>query len=209
MKIRNQTTLYFIRHGQTPANKEGLKQGNHIDDYLNTEGILEVEKLSEKAKLLDLDILFSSYLHRADETAHIIYNSLGAQLPLLHDYRLRERDLGSLTGKTEKGLEKLQPGWKEKDQMQMYDYTPFGGESVQLVRTRVFGALLDMAQNYHHQNIGVVTHDGVIRLILFHFPKVVRLYHNQESSSNDIDNTDIYEWVVTDTDLANIKSLLQ
>jgi broad specificity phosphatase PhoE len=209
MKIRSQTTIYFIRHGQTPSNKAGKKQGSLLDDYLNTQGILQAEKMSHLMQFLDLDLLFTSYLHRAEETARIIYKNLGTDISILHDFRLHERDFGKLTGKTEAELEQIVPNWKETDYMQMYDYRPFGGESVADVRLRVFGAILDIIQNYNHRNIGIITHDGVIRLMLFHFEEITRLYHGQEKTSQDIDNTDIYEWEINESRIGNLKSLLK
>lgn len=209
MKIRNQTTLYFIRHGQTPSNEQGIQQGDKIDDYLDTQGIIQIEHLAELVKHLNLDILFTSYLHRAEETAALIERHLPEKISLLHDFRLRERDFGSLTGKTERQMQAALPGWKEKDFMQQYDYSPFGGENVDEVRQRSLGAILDIANNYHHQNIGVITHAGIIRLLLFHFPEITRLYQGKSKTENSINNTDIYEWEVNEDTQKNIKSLLK
>ena len=94
------------------------------------------------------------------------------------------------------------------EEMQTYDYKPFGGEDVENVRQRSFTAILDMVTNYNHKNIGVITHNGVIRILLFHFPEIPRIYRGL-TTDKDIANTDIYEWVVTEGKIANIKSLLK
>ena len=106
MKFRNQTTFYFIRHGETPSNAHNIAQGIHIDDYLDTQGILQVQYLANVIAHLQLDILYTSHLKRAEETAAIIKNSLAEPIAILHDSRLQERDFGSLTGKSEEEIEK-------------------------------------------------------------------------------------------------------
>lgn len=207
IKFRSDTSLYFIRHGQTLYNKKHIRQGVHIDDYLDTQGILEVEKLVPILKFLDLDILFTSYLKRAEETAAIINQRLEKPLGVFHDYRLRERDFGSLAGKTMEEWNKILPNHKELEDMQAYDYRPFGGENVDDVRKRVFGAILDIATNYDHKHIGIITHGGVIRLLLFHFPDIPRIYRSDQTSK-DIANGDVYEWEMTEGRIDNIRSLL-
>lgn len=208
MKIRSTTTLYFIRHGRTTANAQGIKQGIQIDDYLDTAGIMQVEQLAPIVSHLDLDILYTSYLHRAEESAAIINSKLGTAIPVQHDYRLRERDFGSLTGKTKEEILKALPDYAEKEQFQEYDYRPFGGESVEDVRQRALGAILDITMNNRNKNVGIVTHNGVIRLLLFNFPDIPRIYRAGDTSK-DIGNCDIYEWEMTDGRIKTLKSLLQ
>jgi broad specificity phosphatase PhoE len=207
-KLHNSTTLYFIRHGQTQYNKKHIRQGTHIDDYLDTEGILEVEKLTPIIKTLDLDVLFTSYLKRSEETAAVINQRLEKQVAIMHDYRLRERDFGSLAGKTVEEWNQILPDHREKENMQIYDYSPFGGEKAEEVRKRVFGAILDIANNNDHKNIGIITHGGVIRMLLFHFPDIPRIYR-AEDTNKDVANCDIYEWEMTEDRIANIQSLLK
>jgi broad specificity phosphatase PhoE len=208
IKPRNSTTLYFIRHGQTQYNKKHIRQGIHIDDYLDTEGIMEVEQIVPVIKAVDLDILFTSYLKRSEETAAIINTHLDNPVSIMHDYRLRERDFGSLAGKTVEEWNTILPNHRELENMQTYDYTPFGGENVTDVRKRVFGAILDITNNNSNKNIGIITHGGVIRLLLFHFPDIPRIYR-AEDTGKDVANCDIYEWEMTEGKISNIQSLLK
>lgn len=208
LRIRNQTTLYFIRHGQTQYNIKHIRQGVQIDDYLDTQGIIQTEKIIPIIEKLGLDILFTSYLRRAEESAAIIRNKLKEPIPIYHDFRLRERDFGSLTGKPQDYWDKVLPNNRELETMQTYDYRPFGGESVEDVRQRAFSCLLDIITNHDHKNIGIITHNGIIRLLLFHFPTIPRIYRS-EDTDKDIANCDIYEWEITEGRIANIKSLLK
>ena len=208
IKIRDRTTIYFIRHGETISNKKHIRQGVQIDDYLDTQGVLQMEKLAKFIKFLDLDVLFTSYLKRAEETAALMNQKMEQTVPVLHDFRLRERDFGSLSGKSLDEWDKLLPNHKELEAMQAYDYRPFGGESVDQVRQRSVSAILDIVENYDHKNIGIITHNGVIRILLFHFPDIVRIYRGKYTDK-DIANTDIYEWEITEGKIANLKSLLK
>lgn len=208
MKLRSSTTVFFIRHGETISNIKHIRQGIQIDDYLDTQGILQTQKIIPLIKELDLDVLYTSYLHRAEETVALINQGLERPINVQHDFRLRERDFGRLTGKTPEDWNRELPNHEILEQMQTYDYHPFGGESVDDVRQRCFSALLDVIENNDHKNVGVITHNGIIRLLLFHFPEIPRIYRGL-NTTKDIANTDIYEWDITDGKIANIKSLLK
>ena len=210
MEEEKQTTLYFIRHGQTISNANGILQGDKIDDYLNSTGEMEAKNLGKIVGYLNLDILFTSYLHRAEQTAQIIQHRLIQPVQLLHDFRLRERSFGSLSGKNKAEWDILIPNHRELERLQMYDYRPFGGENVPEVRERVITAVLDICENYNHSNIGIVTHTGVIRMMLFHFPDIIKIYHSDDSKKeSQIGNSDLYQWEVTADKIANLKSLLK
>ena len=210
MKIHTQTSLFFIRHAQTISNQQNIKQGTKIDDYLDTQGLVDVQKnLIPIVKLLDLDIIFTSYLLRAEETAAMLKQSLKTPIPILHDYRLRERNFGALSGKHITEIKKLIPDFDQRETFQTYDYRKFDGESSLEVQRRVVSAIYDIAQNQNMQNVGIITHGGVIRTVLYLFPQVVRIYHRGENPLKDIANCDIYEWEVHKKDLDELKSLIK
>jgi broad specificity phosphatase PhoE len=208
MAPTKQTTLYFIRHGETISNKNRIRQGVQIDDYLDTQGVLQAQKIVPIIKALNLDLLFTSYLHRAEETAALINSYLETPIQVFHDFRLRERDFGSLTGKTREQWDKIMPDNREPETLQTYDYRPYGGECVEDVRQRAVSSILDIADNFPGKNIGIITHNGIIRLLLFHFPDIPRIYRDYETEK-DIANGDIYEWQMTIGRIANLKSLLK
>ena len=203
-----QTTLYFIRHGETPSNAEHIRQGILLDDYLDTNGILQMEKIVPIIKQLKLDALYTSYLHRAEESAALLNQKLDRVIPIIHDRRLHERDFGSLAGKTMGEWDKILPDSAEKEALQEYDYRPFGGENVDDVRQRSVSAILDIIANNPGKNVGIICHNGVLRLLLFHFPEMPRIYRGK-TTTKDIANTDIYEWGITDGKTENLKSLLK
>lgn len=62
--------VYFVRHGQTIANRTRTVQGP--EDPLSEEGLRQVEKIAERASHIDFDVLYASDLKRAQQTAHAI-----------------------------------------------------------------------------------------------------------------------------------------
>lgn len=210
MHIHDSTTLYFIRHAQTPSNFLNIKQGIKIDEYLSTQGILDVQKnLIPVIKVLNLDILFTSHLHRAEETAALLRQSLKEPIPVFHDHRFRERDFGSLSGKPMDEIKKIVPNYDEMENTQTYDYSPFGGENAGQVRFRVLTAVRDIIENYEHENVGIMTHGGVIRALLFYFPQITRIFHESQNILKDISNCDVYEWEIHNKDIADLKALVK
>ena len=88
----------IIRHGSTTWNVEGRAQGNS-DIPLDEEGLLGANKLAERLKKENWDIVYSSNLMRAKQTANIIAVKSG--IPIYLDPRLREVGGGLIEGTTE------------------------------------------------------------------------------------------------------------
>lgn len=86
----------FIRHGQTDWNREGLLQGSS-DIPLNDTGREQARDAFMTLRSRPWDVVVSSPLVRARETAQIIADGLGIQLGAAYD-GLVERDYGELEG---------------------------------------------------------------------------------------------------------------
>ena len=81
------TQILLIRHGETHWNVIGKYQGQ-ADPPLNQQGIFQSELLANQLIAAKLDILISSPLKRAAQTAKILQNYL--DIPLIFDKRLVE-----------------------------------------------------------------------------------------------------------------------
>ena len=90
------TTLLLVRHGETDWNRDGRWQGGS-DTQLNDLGREQARALADE---LDgnIDVVYSSDLARARETADIVAAKLGLEVRV--DPRLRERSFGSWEGLT-------------------------------------------------------------------------------------------------------------
>jgi broad specificity phosphatase PhoE len=111
----------FLRHGESIGNAESRWQGQ--SDYALTErGRAQARALAErwKSEAAKFDLIVSSPLVRAKETAEIIASALGAKIEL--DPLLLERNIGEMEGLTMEEVRKIpQPPY-------ITPYDPIGGE---------------------------------------------------------------------------------
>lgn len=151
--------LHFVRHGQTDFNVGRRLQGMGIDEPLNETGVRQIEELVPKLPE-GFEVVFSSPLRRTLMSAEIIAARTGK--PVVIRSEVSERDFGSLAGKT---WDEIPNGaaLQARDRELLYDYRPYGGESVQDVEARL-RAFLDHARASGYRSGLVVSSMGVIRL---------------------------------------------
>lgn len=87
--------IYIIRHGKTPWNVDRRLQGG-TDIELNQDGIDLAMKTGEGLKSVDFDVVYSSPLKRALDTAKLIVGD--RDIPIITDERLREINFGEMEG---------------------------------------------------------------------------------------------------------------
>jgi len=152
------TTLLLVRHGETDWNREGRWQG-HSDTHLNDVGREQARRLA--AELHAVDVVYSSDLVRARETAEILARALGLEVQF--DARLRERSFGAWEGMTtpeiEAGFGEEHTRWLAGEGAGADDAEPFadfGG--------RVIACLEDILARHPEETVLVVAHGGAIRV---------------------------------------------
>lgn len=92
--------LYFIRHGLSQMNFQNLMAGS-TDTPLHPEGISQAEEAGLQASRLNLDLIVSSPLIHALDTAKIIAEAIGlGESAILVNKLLAERNFGVLEGQT-------------------------------------------------------------------------------------------------------------
>jgi broad specificity phosphatase PhoE len=157
--VRPVTTLLLVRHGETDWNRDGRWQG-HSDTHLNELGRQQAERLAEE--LDGADVVYSSDLIRARETAEILARRLGADVRL--DERLRERGFGAWEGKTRAEIEAefadAHARWVAGEGPGADDAEPFEDFAV-----RVRGFLDDVLARHPDETVLIVSHGGSIRVI--------------------------------------------
>ena len=91
--------LVLIRHGETNWNKEWKMQG-HRDIPMNESGIKQIGELARKMADIGIraDVIISSPLERARQTAAIIAGMIGYGGEIIYDDDFIERDCGLLEG---------------------------------------------------------------------------------------------------------------
>jgi broad specificity phosphatase PhoE len=153
------TTLLLVRHGETDWNRDGRWQG-HSDTPMNELGR---EQARELADTLDsVDVIYSSDLARARETAEILGARLGIEVRL--DERLRERSFGAWEGLTMEEIERhfreAHDRWRAGEGFGAED-----AESFEAFAARVRSFLEDVFRSHPQETVLIVSHGGSIRVI--------------------------------------------
>ena len=147
--------LYVVRHGQTDQNVLGLVQGDTESD-LTEKGREEAKALQELVESLDIDVVVSSPLRRALDTAKIITNN---KKEIIIDDRLIERDFGLSEGKPV----------DEELTVKYWDFrlnTDINQvEKVQDLMFRITEFIEDMRNKYDDKKVLVVAHSAILRAI--------------------------------------------
>ncbi len=159
--------LIVIRHGETQMNVENRLQGSKgPNEGLTPAGKKMVERLRD-VLIVTPRTMYVSPLLRTQETAAILNERFHA--PIVLSPELVERDFGTLSGKLRSEID---PALIENDLEGMYDYHPYGGESVADVKARVL-AFLQTLPLASDETVFLITHRGIIRVLYDLFPLYV------------------------------------
>lgn len=99
MQMMKTVTFYYVRHGQTVFNREGIIQGQ-TDSPLTESGIPVLQDTAEALRDIPFARCFSSPLQRAVSTAAIILKQRDIPVETLDD--LTEMSFGRIDGKPHK-----------------------------------------------------------------------------------------------------------
>jgi broad specificity phosphatase PhoE len=159
------TTFGILRHSVTEWNQSRRIQG-HLDSPLTLTGEALALGWGRLLAGRPWSRILSSDLGRARKTTGLINQALN--LPVTLDARLREKDWGKWTGKTVAQLklefDKIWAAQMPSD----WDFIPPGGESSQNVWKRGREALAAASANWPGEHILVVTHEGMIKSLVYH-----------------------------------------
>jgi len=155
--------IYYTRHGENDFNINNIVCGNN-DAPLNEKGISQAKELANVVvKTIDVDVIISSPLVRASETARFI--AIKINKPIIIENRFREWNFGKYEGVSTSGS--YGDGNLNFHQATREFAVKMGesGESLLQVVHRVYSALDDIIQNYKEKNILIVSHGWICRII--------------------------------------------
>jgi broad specificity phosphatase PhoE len=153
--------LTIVRHGETPANLEGVWHGS-IDTELTARGVAQAQRVAHQLAGVAPapTAVYSSPLRRARETAGAIARRLALEARLEPD--LAEYHLGDFEGKS---YRELVAEHQIFDRMRKDpDCRPGGGESPREVATRCAASLRRIADLHRGERVVVVSHGGALTL---------------------------------------------
>ncbi len=148
---------FFVRHGETDWNKEKKMQGQ-ADIPLNEKGREQAREATKMFVNQPIDVIFTSDLLRARETAEILAEATGAEVVI--DVRFRERHYGQAEGMDREAALAAYPD------LFQYNGTSAENESYQAAEERIWTAVSEHLVKHRHKNILVVTHGSILRTFL-------------------------------------------
>lgn len=156
--------FYVFRHGETELNRQKRWQGSGMDYELNENGSSQAQGLVDKLKDKGLEIIFSSPLKRAFQTAEVVAQALHIPVEVRSD--LRECFYGDAEGMLIADLRKQIPevvdNWSNPD---YFDIRFPNGESKKEALNRVLGELLKLtSENFN--TAGIAIHGGTMGAML-------------------------------------------
>ena len=160
-------TYYVVRHGH--SEKQALGIGTSWPEKkpmpLTIKGRAQIKKVAREFKNKKIDLIISSDLLRAKETAEIIGKEISVK-PIF-DKRLREYDLGTFNGKP---LAEFIEFFQREGESQLEHYLhrfhrrPPKGEAWVDVQKRLHQLIKDIEQKYKGKTILFVSHEAPLTL---------------------------------------------
>lgn len=158
------TTILLVRHGQTEWNRIERFRGR-VDIELNPNGLSQAQKTANRIqKYWQPEVVYSSPLKRALQTAQAISELTNVQVEATPD--LVDIDYGQWQGLTP---DETRVRWP--DQLETWYKHPErvlipGGENPFEVQSRAMATITTVTKAYPNQTIIMVSHTVVNRLIL-------------------------------------------
>ena len=157
------TELIFIRHGETDWNRQERFQGQ-IDVALNANGLAQAQRLAERLAAEPADVLISSDLGRALQTAAPLGQAWAMTATPMRG--LREQSFGMLEGLDVPTIKARHAAlWRDWLAHRADFALPGGGESLRQFHDRVLAAVRDIADTHAGRRVAVVTHGGVLDML--------------------------------------------
>ena len=162
--MKPDTRLIFVRHGESCANGNGFFAGQ-LDIELSPQGLRQAELTARYISENDsVDAVYSSDLQRAWRTALPIARACGKEV--LQTPRLREIFAGEWQGLC---FDELQKRYPEAYGVWLRDIgraQPTGGEAVEALSDRIWGAVQEIARKEQGKTVVIVTHATALRALL-------------------------------------------
>ncbi|WP_407968874.1 histidine phosphatase family protein [Bacillus altitudinis] len=146
------TAICLVRHGETDWNAAKRIQGR-TDIPLNDTGKWQAEQTGLYLKDAHWDVVISSPLSRAKETAHLILQHVHAPLVIMDDFI--ERDYGDAEGMSFEERQKLFPN-KQYPNM----------EPLSALQDRMLEGIEKVRATYPDKRVLIVAHGAAIHALL-------------------------------------------
>jgi len=159
MKPRN--TYFLLRHGEAISNRDSFVSCWPEKTYnpLTQKGINEVKHIAQRLKKEKIDLIFSSDVLRAKQSAEIIAKKLG--LKINFDKKLRESKFGKFNDKSAKEWKAFLNTIRSRPPKKSHKE-----ENYLDVRKRIEEFIKKIDKRYKNKKILIISHGAVVFSLL-------------------------------------------
>ena len=161
----NTCEMYLFRHAQTKWNLEKRFQGQQ-NSPLSELGVMQSKKMAEALKLIKPDIVVTSTLKRAKETARIALEQWDKTLEVYEMEELKESAFGAWEGMLIDDVMRDYPEEFNQHRKSPHLFQMEGVERYVDLQTRGLKGLKQIAQKHSGERVVVVTHGLLLLCIL-------------------------------------------
>ena len=184
------TIFFLVRHGAHDL-LDRVLCGRMPGVSLNPIGREQAERAGRRLSQEHIDLVQSSPMQRACETAAPIAQHTGATLELAP--ALNEIELGKWTGRSFEEI-KADPAWRQWNDTRHVARAP-GGESMLEAQQRVIGHLDQVRTSYPDARVVLVSHSDMLRaIILFYLGMSLDEFGRIEISPGSISRLVVEGW---------------
>ncbi len=179
-KMKN---VYYVRHGESEGNVQGIVSGGEHDALLTDEGRKQASRAGKDLKNKNIDLIVCSPMQRTLETARLIAAEVGIDSKdILVNEDFRERMMGVYSGKPHK---------KYREDMVSGNFHE-SAETPATLKERVSRGF-DWLKKQQGKNVVLVSHGATGRMV-----KVIDqdLHHDDMYKLEGFGNTEIYEFTL-------------
>ncbi|MGL5316143.1 MAG: histidine phosphatase family protein [Peptostreptococcaceae bacterium] len=159
-------TFYIARHGQTNWNILGKTQG-HGNSDLTEKGEEQARELADAMVNYPIDLIFTSDLGRAVQTAEIVGNKIGINVEKTE--ALREMGFGVWEGLLIDEIKKDHANTYDTWRNEPHLVDIPGGETLHIIKERVDNFIQEINEKYDNKHILLVSHSVTVRVMLLSF----------------------------------------
>lgn len=160
------STIYLVRHGITPANKENRFAGR-TSETLHDEGIVQMRQVGERLRHKNIGAVFCGPAKRTVQSAEIIGALLN--IPVSSLAELDEINIPHWDGLTKEEIRQQYgaqyPTWIAAPQI----FNLPGCETLEQVQKRAVGAVDRILSGAPAQNLLLVSHLVLLRCLVLYF----------------------------------------
>lgn len=153
----------MIRHGQVEG-FEAKRYNGQADIALTELGLSQTRAYGQRLKETPLQAVYSSDLSRSRLGGELIAAENGAAHEV--DARLRELHIGDWEGLTWREIQQRWPAEWQARLDDLVNVAPPGGENLLHMATRVREAVSEILARHSGEEIAIVAHGGVNRVVL-------------------------------------------